>query len=306
MIDVLQLVAWVLISSFKLRAGRAIAHELCCCTRQGVLKWMRFRSRVMVPIEPLKSAPRVAAPGRSAPSSAPRSVLLVESEKLVGGPAPLFQALNDREKKEVLTHGIRRVVHRRQMLFSQGTPHDGIYLIETGRVRVFYVAPSGREITLAYWNPGNFVGAPEVFGSGVHLWSGVATADCSIVHFLGKVLRRLVLRIPSLAIGIIEGLAFKGKCYSTLAQMLGTRSVTERLAHLLLHLADTYGMPQQGGIVILAALTHADIAHMVGATRQWVTISLKHFEEQGIIASSKSKLVIYRLDKLGELSGRAA
>ena len=41
---------------------------------------------------------------------------------------------------------------------------------------------------------------------------------------------------------IIEGLTFKGKCYSALAQMLGTRSITERLAHLLLHLVDIYGV----------------------------------------------------------------
>jgi CRP-like cAMP-binding protein len=255
---------------------------------------------LMVPGMPFN----LSSQGAKSPPS--RSMLLVESEQLVGGPTPLFQSLNEREQREVLAHGTRRVVHRRQMLFTQGAPNDGIHLIETGRVRVFYTAPSGREITLAYWNPGNFVGGPDVFGSGVHLWSGVAMADCSFVHFPGKALRRLVLQIPSLAIGIIEGLAFKGKCYSALAQMLGTRSVSERLAHLLLDLAGNYGLRQQDGILISAALTHADIARMVGATRQWVTMSLKRFEEQGILASSKSKLVIHRLDKLSELVGAAA
>ncbi len=260
----------------------------------------------MAPTKALRLPPRAVCPGQSAQSPAPRSVLLVESENLVGGPTPLFQALSEREQKEVMAHGTQRVVHRRQMLFVQGTPHDGIYLIQSGRVRVFYTAPSGREITLAYWHRGNFVGGPQVFGSGVHLWSGIATTDCSVVHIPGKLLRRLVVQIPSLAIGIIEGLVFKGKCYSALAQMLGTRSVTERLAHLLLHLADIYGVPQHGAIVISTALSHADIAHMVGATRQWVTISLKRFEGKGIIASSKSKVVIYRLDKLAQLRGSAA
>ncbi len=266
---------------------------------------MTFGNRLMVPTDPVRPAADAAAPARPA-GSAPRSVLLVESENLVGGPPPLLRGLSEREQKQVLAQGTRRVIHRRQMLFTQGSPADGIYLVETGRMRVFYTAPSGREITLAYWHPGNFVGGPDVFGSGLHLWSGVAMADCSIVHFPGKVLRRLVLQMPGLAIGIIEGLTFKGKCYSALAQMLGTRSVTERLAHLLLHLSDTYGLRQDDGIVISAALTHADIAHMVGATRQWVTISLKRFEEQGIITSRKSKIVIHRLDRLGELRGGGA
>jgi CRP/FNR family transcriptional regulator, cyclic AMP receptor protein len=253
----------------------------------------------MVPAKPSQHPQRAASIAR--PAS--RSMLLAENEKLAGGPVPLFQELTEREQKEVLAQGTSRVIRRRQMLFVQGTPHDGIYLIQSGRMRVFYTAPSGREITLAYWHPGNFVGGPEVFGSGLHLWSGTAMTDSSLVHFPGKVLRRLVLQIPSLAIGVIEGLAFKGKCYSALAQMLGTRSVTERLAHLLLHLADSYGVREQNGIVISAALTHADIAHMVGATRQWVTISLKRFEEQGVLTSSKSKIVIHRLDELGKLRG---
>src|SRR5262249_42901341 len=83
-------------------------------------------------------------------------------------------------------------------------------------------------------------------------------------------------------------LSFKGKCYSALVQMLGTRSVTDRLAHLLLHLVDAYGIKVPDGILIGAAFTHADLAHMVGATRQWVTISLKRLQEQGVVVCRKS------------------
>ena len=102
---------------------------------------------------------------------------------------------------------------------------------------MFYSSPSGREITLAYWNPGNFIGGPVVFDTGIHVWSGVAASDSTVFVLRGRVLRELVARIPALAIGIIEGLSFKGQCYSALAQMLGTRSVTERLMHLLLRTA---------------------------------------------------------------------
>ena len=105
----------------------------------------------------------------------------------------------------------------------------------------------------------------------------------SVVQLPGKDLRALVVEVPNLAIGLIEGLTFKGKCYSALAQMLGTRSITERLAHLLLHLVDLYGVKDPDGILIGAAFTHADLAHMVGATRQWVTISLKRMQEKDIV-----------------------
>ncbi|MER2267820.1 Crp/Fnr family transcriptional regulator [Methylobacterium oxalidis] len=231
------------------------------------------------------------------------ALILSESEPQPGGPRPLLQGLTERELALVMEKGQRRVLYRGATLFSQDTAHDGIWLVETGRIRVFYTAPSGREITLAYWYPGNFVGGPEVFGNGVHSWSGMAAANSTVLHLPGKALQGLVAQIPTLALGVIEGLSFKGKCYSALAQMLGTRSITERLAHLLLHLTDLYGVEEEDGTVIAATFTHADLAHMVGATRQWVTISLKRLAAQGVVVTRRSQIVILRPDSLARMRG---
>src|ERR1700737_893863 len=247
--------------------------------------------------DPGTRTPRAATP-------AGQSLLLTESARSLGGPPSLFDSLAQREREAVLKHGRRKVLYRGQTLFNQGAKHDGIYLIETGRIRVFYTAPSGREITLAYWHPGNFVGGPKVCGEGVEQWSGVASSNSSVVHLPGKELRKLVVQIPNLAIGLIEGLTFKGKCYSALAQMLGTRSITERLAHLLLHLVELYGMEDPDGILIGAAFTHADLAHMVGATRQWVTISLKRLQEKNVLVVRKSKIIVRRSEIRRERRGR--
>lgn len=236
-------------------------------------------------------------------STPAQALLLAENAALTNGPPLLLQRLSLKEREDVLKEGQRRVVYRGKMLFSQGTPHDGIFLIESGRIRVFYIAPSGREITLAYWHAGNFVGGPELFGQGTHVWSGVAAANSVVLHLSGKALRGLITRIPALSFGLIEGLTFKGKCYSALAQMLGTRSVTERLAHLLLHLCDAYGVEEGGKVVIGTALTHADLAHMVGATRQWVTISLKRLQAQGVLSAEKSKIVVHEIEALQALRG---
>ncbi len=217
------------------------------------------------------------------------------------GPPPMLAGLSEDEALRVMERGIRKVLYRGTTLFTQGMAHEGIYLIETGRIRVFYTSPSGREVTLAFWHPGNFVGGPEIFGSSAHIWSGVAAANSSVLHLPSKVIRSLITEIPALAIGVIEGQAFKGKCYSAMAQMLGTRSITERLAHLLLHLADLYGVAEADGVVIAAAFTHADLAHMVGATRQWVTVSLKRLGEQGVLGTRRSDLVIFRPEVLAKI-----
>ena len=137
----------------------------------------------------------------------------------------------------------------------------------------------------------------------MHQWSGVASSNASVVQLPGKELRTLVAEIPNLAIGLIEGLTFKGKCYSALAQMLGTRSITQRLAHLLLHLIELYGVKDPEGKLIAAAFTHADLAHMVGATRQWVTISLKRMQEKDIVRTTQSQIIVCRPDMLEEMRG---
>jgi CRP/FNR family transcriptional regulator, cyclic AMP receptor protein len=234
------------------------------------------------------------------------SLLLSENQQLMGGPPSLMEKLTIREREMVLKQGRRKVLSRGQTIFSQGAKHDGIFLIESGRIRVFYSSPLGREITLAYWHAGNFVGGPEVFDTGIHQWSGVASSNCSIVQLPGKELRTLATEIPNLAIGLIEGLAFKGKCYSALAQMLGTRSITQRLAHLLLHLMDLYGVEDPDGVVIAAAFTHADLAHMVGATRQWVTISLKRMQKKRIVLTKRSQIVVCLPNILEEMRGQAS
>ena len=249
--------------------------------------------------------PAFARPGRSGTERV-GAILHTDSSPQRSGPPPMLQGLSDEEVLLVMRRGARRILNRGATIFNQGTQHDGIYLIESGRVRVFYISPAGREVTLAYWHPGNFVGGPEVFGDSLHVWTGVAAANSSVLHLKADVLRKLIAEIPALGIGVIECLSFKGKCYSAMAQMLGTRSISERLAHLLLHLADLYGVEGGDGIVIATFFTHADLAHLVGSTRQWVTVSMKRLAEQGVVVKKGSDVVIRDLAELRRLRDSGA
>jgi CRP-like cAMP-binding protein len=214
----------------------------------------------------------------------------------------LLRGLESSARAQVLARGRPRVFRRGQSIFRQGEPHDGIYLIETGLTRVFYTAPTGREITLAYWMPGNFCGGPEVFGAGSHIWSGAAVRDTRVLAFSGNVLRELADKHPPLAIGIIDSLVFKGICYSLLAQLLGTRSVVERLSGALYQMASVYGRRTPEGIEIAMAFTHDDLASMVGATRQWVSMTLRRFARQGLLTTSRRRLIIVQPERLATMS----
>ena len=212
----------------------------------------------------------------------------------------VLDRLTASERDYVLQKCERIVARKHASIFRQGEPHKGIYLLLSGGVRVFYVAPSGREITRAYWFAGNFIGGPDVFGTAPNMWSAVATRDTSMIFISSPTLRTLCERMPNLAIGLIEAMAFKGRSYSAIAQMLGTRSANERMVQVLLLLAEMHGTEGEHGINIDVPVTHEEIAHMVGTTRQWVTAGLKRLQEDGLVDSRRGKLIVHNLDALAK------
>jgi CRP-like cAMP-binding protein len=204
----------------------------------------------------------------------------------------IFSRLTPSQRSKVVARGTHHRLSRGETLFAQGERHKGVYLIEIGLIRTFYTSPAGREITLAYWQPGNIVGTPQVLDTSIHMWSGIAAAETSVLAFRGQQLLELMEKIPSLAIGIVEALEFKGKCLSALVQMLGTRSVAERLGMLLYNLAELHGVQENGGLAIGQPFTHEVLAQMVGASRQWVTMTLDRFQRDGIIRIGKCRTLV--------------
>lgn len=215
--------------------------------------------------------------------------------------AHFLDRLSGDQRAQVRAAGRRIIVRQGDLVFSQGEHHDGIFIIERGQVRVYYTAPSGREITLAYWTPGHFIGGPEISGGGMYMWSGTAVEDCMVTALSTVALQKLLLQIPSFALAMIDGLIAKGKCYSSMAQMLGTRSVIERLAQYLVNLSELYGIDDGNSIIINRKITHDQIAAMVGSTRQWVTMMLKRFQDEQIVAVDGNIIRIKRFDMLKKI-----
>ena len=111
-------------------------------------------------------------------------------------------------------------------------------------------------------------------------------------------IQKLVREIPDVAMAIIHGLIAKGNCYSALIQMLGTRSVSERLRQFLLILADTQGRHEGDKIVIDRSITYEQIASVVGATRQWVTQTFEKLQAEGIVETNRAEIIVYDMEAL--------
>lgn len=243
----------------------------------------------------LQTSPRVPAP------LIVSALFLSESIAGLDEGAGFLDSLSPADGARLRAAGRTLSLRPGQSVFRQGEPHGGIFLIETGRVRVFYTGPSGRQITLAYWTPGHFIGGPSLTGGGVHQWSGEAIERCTVTALSASTLRQLIRQMPDFALCLIEALEAKGRCYTAMAQMLGTRSVIERLAQLLLNLGALYGRQEAGARVIERRITHDEIAALIGSTRQWVTMMLKRFQTDGIVMVDKASIRILRPERLTEI-----
>jgi CRP-like cAMP-binding protein len=224
--------------------------------------------------------------------------MLTESSRLVQQRQGFLDSLDEADRGRVLSIGKTVTFEPGHVVWRQGDPHNGIFLIEEGRIRTFYLAPSGREVSLAYWFPGNFVGGPDIFGTNPHMWSSSATQKTIATFLPGMPLRQLAAEHASIALALLDALAFKARCYSAMVQMVGTRSSTERLQRLLVFLTTTYGLKDEDGTMISVSLTHAELAGLIGSTRQWVTTQLARLQKQGVLRHNRGILVINDVEAL--------
>jgi CRP-like cAMP-binding protein len=230
-------------------------------------------------------------------TDASEAIYLTESQSETLAPIDrtgnILRRLNENDREAVMNRAVIRHLSKNEPVFTQGRPYDGIFIIKTGKVRAYYTSPVGREYTLAFWTPGHFVGVPEVYGTGENLWSAVTTAPSNTLAVLhSKDIRWLINHVPAFSIALVEGLVYKGRCLSAALQMLGTRSMTSRLAQLLLTLAVRHGVRLGNFLRIEEPLTHDELAKFIGSTRQWVSTTIKQFRRDGLIEYSNHHIKI--------------
>jgi CRP-like cAMP-binding protein len=165
-------------------------------------------------------------------------------------------------------------------LLERLSPEEGHMLLSIGQNRAL--------------RPGEVLFTQGLYGSSLHTWSAEALEPTRVTLLLPDKILALIPKMPQLALGLIEELVFKGQRYSALAQIRGTRSVTERLPILLRHLVNLCGVATENGILVTEPMTHEEIARMVGSTRQWVTTSLNRLQSERVIAMQSGKIVIRR------------
>ncbi len=211
--------------------------------------------------------------------------------------APLFAGLQSDALDGLAARLRRRTFKRGTMIFHKDQAGDALYLIETGRVRIFLPAESGKELTVNLHGPGDVLGELSLLDGRPRSASAETLDDTSAFTLTRDEFTTYVTANPQLAVAIIELLSNRLRHVTDYAESLAHLDVHARLARMLLEMAERYGV-KRNGVEIDFELTQADLAAMVGATRERVNRALADFRAQSLIELRGRKIVLLDATRL--------
>jgi CRP/FNR family cyclic AMP-dependent transcriptional regulator len=173
-------------------------------------------------------------------------------------------------------------IARDETIFSQGDRADGVYFIQTGRVKVSVVSSTGKEAVLAMLGPHDCFGGESLVGKPLRLNTATTLESATLYQVEKRAMLRALRSQPDLSAKFIGCLLKRNNdLEEDLADQLFNHS-EKRLARVLLKLAR---LPEHQIVldVPMPALSHEILAEMVGTTRSRITHFMNKFRKMGLI-----------------------
>ncbi|MEK6790937.1 MAG: Crp/Fnr family transcriptional regulator [Deltaproteobacteria bacterium] len=213
----------------------------------------------------------------------------------------LFAGLNvaqlDAFKDVVKTSQLKR----REMVFMEGDPCSGLYIIRLGRVKLIRASSSGKEQIIKITYSGDMLGFEVFYGSKVYAHTAIAMDDSELCYVSKAALFGILEKDPAIARKIIIALGSElNQAYERIGS-LGLLNAREKMAHLLYTLANEYGVKADKGVKLNLTLSRLDIAELLGITQETSIRLLKGFKEDGILEIKRKEILIKSMSKLKEL-----
>lgn len=205
-------------------------------------------------------------------------------------PAPLTPHIENVE--EFLTHCHRRRYPSKSTIIYAGDQGDTLYYIIKGSVTVVIEDDDGKEIIVAYLNPGDFFGEMGLFDH-QHRSAWIRTkTECEVAEISYAKFIQLSHKHPEFLFAISKQIAKRLRDTTRKVSDLAFLDVTGRVARTLLDLCkEPDAMTHPDGMQI--KITRQEIGRIVGCSREMVGRVLKELETQGLVSVSGKTMVVF-------------
>ncbi|WP_376788823.1 Crp/Fnr family transcriptional regulator [Thermoflexus sp.] len=205
---------------------------------------------------------------------------------------PLFSGLDEETYREIGRGMELLSFPAEHYIFHQGDEADAVWIVAEGRVRMLRHASPGKEVILELLGPG------EVFGGAALLLSrNPATAQAATPVTLLRIPRaaylELLERYPRVAVRLLQMLGRRLEHAMSIRALI-LEKVENRIAYVLLTLAERAGRSDPQGVWITIPLSREDIARMAGTTLETAIRILSRWTRMGWIRTERGGYILIR------------
>ena len=215
-----------------------------------------------------------------------------ESNESVLRRTPLFAGLTESEMRALSARVSRKHFGRGESLFHEGDPCLGLFLVASGKIRIFKLSPSGREQVLAVEGPGSSFAELPVFDGGNYPASASALEGAEVLFISRKDFQNYCREHPEVALKVIAVVGSRLRRLVGIIEDLSFTTVRQRLIGLLLRLAEESGSASKQGVRVELAKSHQDLAAELGTVREIVSRNLGRLQAEGFLEVDGRTIIV--------------
>lgn len=200
---------------------------------------------------------------------------------------PVFPDLQEDALQTLFAHTAVKTFPKNTVIINEGDRTNSVYLIRSGRVKVFLCSEDGKRVDIKVLESGDFFGE-MVLDEGPRSASVVTMAPSQLSFIPQSVFREFVTKNPDFAMRVILKLILRTRGLLKNVKSLALLDVYGRVARILLELATL----ENDKLVIKEKLSARDIAHRIGASREAVSRILKDLTDGGYIRKDGMRVTI--------------
>lgn len=171
-------------------------------------------------------------------------------------------------------------------LFFEGEACDGLYIVVSGRIRIYKTSRNGREQVLAIEGPGGSVAELPVFDGDPYPASASALSDSSVLFVSRSDLRALCLERPAVSLKLLQVMGGRLRRLVGIIEELSFSTVRHRLISWILRRVE------EGGTPFAIDTSHQELAAQIGTVRELVSRNLARLQSEELIAISGKEITV--------------
>lgn len=191
-----------------------------------------------------------------------------------------------------------RIYHKKQALYYEGAPTQGLFCIHSGSAKIFKTGLQGRQLILRMAQAGDVIALEDIFYN-KHYTASAEMIEEGKVCFIDKaILMDIIRKDLNTALTVMKALASEIIASEEERVDLAQNSVRERMARLLSVLSESHGTPAGKNVMIQMPLSREEMAEMIGTASETAMRLLKEFRDENVLKVEGRKIVVLDRDKL--------